>query len=88
MIAEIERLRPAARGALRLAGFKSWQLDPFSGGDWVVWRPGQVQRYLAPLTAAEGRLHFAGEHTGTLERGMEAALESGERAALEILGAA
>jgi len=88
VIAEIERLRPAARGALRLAGFKSWQLDPFSGGDWVVWRPGQVQRYLAPLTAAEGRLHFAGEHTGTLERGMEAALESGERAALEILGTA
>jgi monoamine oxidase len=88
VIAEIERLRPAARGALRLAGFKSWQLDPFSGGDWVVWRPGQVQRYLAPLTAAEGRLHFAGEHTGTLERGIEAALESGERAALEILATA
>jgi monoamine oxidase len=34
-----------------------------------------------------GRLHFAGEHTRTLEIGMEAALESGERAALEILAA-
>jgi len=53
-----------------------------------VWRSGQVQRYLAPMTAAEGRLHFAGEHTGTLERGIEAALESGERVAREILAAA
>ena len=31
------------------------------------------------------RLHFAGEHTRRLEIGMEAAMESGERAALEIL---
>lgn len=87
VVAEIERLRPAARGALRVAGFKSWQLDPWSGGDWVVWRPGQIQRYHAVLSGAEGRLHFAGEHTGRLERGMEAALESGERVALDILGA-
>ena len=87
VIAEIERLRPAARGALRLAGYKSWQLDPWSGGDWVVWRPGQIQRYHSVLSASEGRLHFAGEHTGRLERGMEAALESGERVALSILGA-
>lgn len=87
VIAEIERLRPAARGALRVAGFKSWQLDPWSGGDWVVWRPGQIGRYHAALSGTEGRLLFAGEHTGRLERGLEAALESGERAALEILGA-
>jgi monoamine oxidase len=32
-----------------------------------------------------GRLHFAGEHTRRLEVGMEAAMESGERAALEIM---
>jgi monoamine oxidase len=87
VIAEIEQLRPAARGALRVAGFKSWQLDPWSGGDWVVWRPGQIGRYHSALSGAEGRLRFAGEHTGRLERGLEAALESGERAALEILGA-
>jgi len=32
-------------------------------------------------------LHFAGEHARRLEVGMEAAVESGERAALEILQA-
>jgi monoamine oxidase len=31
------------------------------------------------------RLHFAGEHTRRLEVGMESAMESGERAATEIL---
>jgi monoamine oxidase len=30
-------------------------------------------------------LHFAGEHTRRLEIGMESAMESGERAAFEIL---
>jgi monoamine oxidase len=31
------------------------------------------------------RLHLAGEHTRRNDFGMEAAMESGERAALEIL---
>jgi monoamine oxidase len=31
------------------------------------------------------QMHFAGEHTRRLDFGMEAALESGERAAFEIL---
>jgi monoamine oxidase len=30
-------------------------------------------------------LHFAGEHTAVLLQGMEGAMESGERAALEVL---
>ncbi len=32
------------------------------------------------------RIHFAGEHTALTNRGMEGAMESGERAALEVLG--
>ena len=35
----------------------------------------------------EGRLHFCGEHTALSNRGMEGAMESGERAALEVLSA-
>jgi monoamine oxidase len=33
----------------------------------------------------EGRIHFAGEHTSSWMGWMEGALESGERAAREIL---
>jgi monoamine oxidase len=84
-IAEIEKLRPAARGALEPIGFKSWQTDRFAGGTWSVWAPGQPQQFLPELARAEGRLHFCGEHTALSNRGMEGAMESGERAALEIL---
>jgi monoamine oxidase len=72
VIAAYEQIRPAAKGQLKGVAFKSWQLDPFAGGDWVVWAPA-------------GRMHFCGEHTALSNRGMEGAMESGERAALETL---
>lgn len=85
VVAEYERLRPAAKGQLIGVGYKSWQSDPFAGGDWVVWRPGQIHEYLLPLKEPSGRLHFCGEHTAIANRGMEGAMESGERAALEAM---
>ncbi len=84
VVAAIEALRPAARGQLRVAGFKSWQLDPFAGGDWVVWSPGLATRLQPKLAEPFGRIHFAGEHLAMADRGMEGAMESGERAALAI----
>jgi len=85
VVAEIEALRPAAKGKLDAAGFKSWQLDPFSGGDWAVWQPGQIAAYLLDIGKAEGRIHFCGEHTALSNRGMEGAMESSERAAFEVM---
>ena len=85
VLSEIEQLRPAAKGNLEVAGFKSWQLDPFSGGDWVVWMPGQISDFLLALGEPTGRIHFCGEHTALSNRGLEGAMESGERAALEVL---
>lgn len=85
VVAEYERLRPAAKGRLKVAGFKSWQSDPFSGGDWAVWRPGQIHTCLPALSEPSGRIHFCGEHTAVSNRGMEGAMESGERAALEVM---
>jgi monoamine oxidase len=85
VVKEIESLRPAAKGKIEAAGFKSWQLDPFSGGDWVVWAPGQIATHLLDVGEPEGRIHFCGEHTALSNRGMEGAMESGERAAFEVL---
>jgi monoamine oxidase len=85
VVSEIERIRPAARGKIEAAAMKSWQHDPFSGGDWVVWAPGQPTEFAALLSTPHERTHFCGEHTGLVNRGMEAAMESGERAALEVL---
>jgi len=39
------------------------------------------------LASAENGLHFAGEHTSIWTGWMEGALESGERAAREVLNA-
>ena len=88
VVKEIERLRPAAKGQLEVVAYHSWMQDPFSRGDWAVWEPGQVTAFAKDIGKPHGRIHFCGEHTAVSNRGMEGAMESGERAALEVLQAA
>jgi monoamine oxidase len=85
VVADIERLRPAAKGQLEVAAYKSWYRDPFASGDWAVWQPGQITNLAAHVARPHEQIHFCGEHTAVSNRGMEGALESGERAALEVL---
>jgi len=82
---ELARIRPATKGALRLLRAYSWQQTPYSGGAYASWAPGQIPRFAAVMRRPHERMHLCGEHTSQLARGMEGALESGERAALEIL---
>jgi len=84
VISDLERIRPAAKGKLEVAGFKSWYNDPFSAGDWAVWEPGQITEFHKALARPHGRIHFCGEHTSVANRGMEGAMESGERVAFEV----
>ncbi len=84
VVSEIEKLRPAAKGKIEAAYIKSWLRDPFAGGDYAIWGPGQVSAFVAEVGKAHGRIHFAGEHTGMSNRGMEGAMESGERTAQEV----
>ena len=85
VVSSIEKIRPAAKGKLEVAGYKSWFLDQFSSGDWVNFGPGQVTEFAGKMSEPHGRIHFCGDATALTSRGMEAALESAERAALEIL---
>lgn len=85
VIGDIESARPAARGQLEYVGRQSWGSSPFAGGGWAYFRPGQVRRFAANMGKPHGRLHFCGEHLAHRARGMEGAMESGERAAAEIL---
>ncbi|HEU4617544.1 MAG TPA: NAD(P)/FAD-dependent oxidoreductase [Gammaproteobacteria bacterium] len=85
VIAAIERIRPAARGRLELLGSKSWGSDPYAAGAWAYFRPGQIRRFARVMGRPHGRIHFCGEHLALSCRGMEGAMESGERAADEIL---
>lgn len=83
-ISEIEGIRPAAKGRLRVVQQHSWALDPFAAGDWAYFSPGTVTRFMPAMFQPHGRVHFCGEQTAVGARGMEGAMESGERAALEI----
>ena len=86
VIRAIEEARPAAKGRLKAILFHSWQLDQFAmGADFMIWKPGQITQFFDTLWEVHGRIHFCGQHTAATESGMEGAMESGERAALEIL---
>lgn len=82
---DIEKLRPAAAGTLTPVGSHSWSLDPYATGGWAVYMPGQVSEFAGKMHTPHERVHFCGEHTAVSNRGMEGAMESGERAALEVL---
>ncbi len=82
---ELAELRPSMKGALKPIMIQSCERDPHGAGDWVYWKPGQVGRYAGNMRQSHGRIHFCGEHTAIMERGMEGAFESGERAALDVL---
>ena len=78
-------LMPDAREVTSVGQLVRWTNDPHAGGVWALWRPGQAATAHAALRAPAGRLFFAGEHTAESYRGMEGAMESGARAALEVM---
>ncbi|MDX2223477.1 MAG: FAD-dependent oxidoreductase [Rhodospirillaceae bacterium] len=88
LTAELERVRPAAKGQLTVHRFHSWGRQPLQRGCRHSFRPGQIAAFANDMILPWQRLHFAGEHTRRLDYGMESAFESGERAATEVLGRA
>ncbi|MCU0426328.1 MAG: NAD(P)/FAD-dependent oxidoreductase [Candidatus Kapabacteria bacterium] len=83
--AEMKRLRPASEGALEVTRINSWGKNPFAGGSYVKFAPGQITKFALHLAMPHQNIVFAGEHTAMRFTGMEGALESGERAAGQIL---
>ncbi|MFP5245215.1 MAG: flavin monoamine oxidase family protein, partial [Thermoanaerobaculia bacterium] len=64
-----------------------WPTYEWSQGSYTCFRPGQYQKYFRALVEPQGRLIFAGEHTVDESGFMNAAVESGNRAAAEVLKA-
>jgi monoamine oxidase len=93
-LSEAERLRVALQEATRIwpeaprhfegGAVKYWNEDPWIRGSYSFEGVGQARDYLQIATAAEGRVHFAGEHTSIHRASMNGALESGLRAAAEV----
>ncbi len=66
--------------------FDNWTLNPWTRGSYSYYEPGQYARFAGAEGEAVGTCHFAGEHTSIDAQGyLEGAVESGERAAREVL---
>jgi len=83
---KLAQARPSTRGALELLRVQSWPGSKYNRGGYAYFKPGQINDFGQCMAQPAGRIHFAGEHTAKLTTGMEGACESGERAAIEILG--
>lgn len=80
----VEKVHPGFKSHFETGVSHSWGTHPWAGGGYPRWKPGQLTAWQPELARAEGRIHFAGEHTSVLSRTMEGALESGNRAAREV----
>lgn len=79
-------LRPASEGKVKIRHTQDWtSTNPMAGGAYMHWAPGQIARWAGKMGAPAGRLFFAGEHLGLVHTGMEAAFESAEKAAGDVL---
>jgi monoamine oxidase len=65
----------------------AWTAEPRSTGSYVNFSPGQLTRFGPHLRRAHGRVHFAAAERSSWPIFMEGAIESGSRAAAEVLAA-
>jgi monoamine oxidase len=78
---------PELRANFETGSVYRWTLDPWARGAFAVFHPGQMTAMMPAIATPEDRIHFAGEHTSSWMGWMEGALESGERAAAEVVTA-
>lgn len=66
----------------------SWVDDPWVGGSYAAFMPGQMTRFFGAMSRPQGPVHLAGEQTSTYSQGfLNGGVESGSRAAAEVLEA-
>ncbi len=83
-IREIERMRPSTQGKLEVVGVHSWSEGASAGGCSFELPVGKAASWLNAMGKPHGRVHFSGEHLRQAEVGMEAAMETGERAVIKL----
>jgi monoamine oxidase len=88
LLADLAAAFGAEAGQLRDVTTLSWDEQPYAGGCDVGFRPSQITSLGPHLGRAHGRVHFAGSERSSWPNNMEGAVESGRRAADEIIAAA
>jgi monoamine oxidase len=85
IVTEMETFLPGVADQVVASYVKIWSEDPLTGGGVAFAKPGQMSWIFDAARRPAGRTHFAGEHTVARIAWMNGALQSGERAAEEIL---
>lgn len=87
MLRQLDQLFPGTSAAFTgLAYEDHWAEDPWVRGAYSFWKVGQATTYAQLAASPEGSILFAGEHTSFENEGyLDGAVETGERAAGEIL---
>jgi monoamine oxidase len=80
---QAEQLFPGARAEVEGGASFSWHEQPFQQGAYVLFEPAETIRLLPVFAAAEGRIHFASEHTSPWPGWIQGAIHSGLPAARE-----
>jgi monoamine oxidase len=83
----LDTIFPNARQYFEKGLSFSWHHQPWTRGGWPAYRPDQTD-LIADLQRAEGRVRFAGDHTGLYTGWAQGALESAHFAVAEIIAAA
>jgi len=86
-VGEIEKLFPGSSDLIVHTATIAWPNEPFTRASYMALAPGDVLKHWKTLFEPAGRLFFAGEHATAIQGFMEGAVESGQRAAREIMGA-
>jgi len=80
----VQQVLPGMDREFETGASKTWDDDEFTQGDYCFYKVGQTSDIMRNAATAEGRVHFAGDHTSAMPGWMNGALGSGRRAALEI----
>jgi len=84
-VAEIEKVFPGSSDLIEHTATVAWPNEPFTRGSYMALAPGEVTAHWRTLFEPAGRLFFAGEHATAYQGYMEGAVESGQRAAANII---
>ncbi len=81
VLAQLEQIYPGIQTQVSKTTDVVWPQDPWVGGSYSAYGPGQLTAFWPEFQQPYGRLMFAGEHTDRYIGYMEGAVRSGQRAA-------
>ena len=84
-VGAIERIFPGSSDLIECTATVAWPNEPYTRGSYAALAPGEVTAHWKTLFEPAGRLFFAGEHATPIQGFMEGAVESGQRAARNII---